>query len=152
MKLFGKIPALPKRWRKLLAGALLLILLILFFPFQSITVPRWRLHVIDETGTLVSGISVTEHWQHYLLESEGHEQVLRTDASGRVDFPARTIRASIVARVIDTIINFARKGANAKYDAYASVVVWGSRDYETGVATYQPGMPPQADIVVHRNR
>jgi hypothetical protein len=152
LTLFGKISDLPGRWRALLAGASLLFLIILFFPFQSTIVPPWRLHVVDDTGAQVPDIKVTEHWQYYLLESEGHEDMLTSDERGRVGFPARTIRAGIASRVIDAIANFARQGAKAKFGPYASIVVWGSRDYETAVAVYQPGMPPQADIVVHRQR
>ena len=150
--MFGKIHSLPKRRRAILAGVVVLLLVILFFPFQSTTVPQWRLHVVDDTGAQVPGINVTEHWQHYLLESDGHEEMLTTDERGRVGFQARTIRAGVASRVIDTIANFARQGARAKFDPYASIVVWGSRDYETAVAVYQPGTPPQADIVIHRLR
>jgi hypothetical protein len=32
------------------------------------------------------------------------------------------------------------------------LVVWGSRDYETGVATYSPGVPLQDKVVIHRLR
>ena len=150
MTLFGRLSQLPKRWRAWIAGAVVLVLVILFFPFQSTTVPRWRVHVVDETGAIVPNISVTEHWQHYLLESGGHEEALRTDASGMVDFPARTVRAGVVTRVIDMLINIAREGAKAKLDPYASLVVWGSRDHETAVAIYKPGTPPQNEVVVHR--
>ena len=114
--------------------------------------PQWRLHVVDDTGAPVPGINVTEHWQHYLLEADGHEDMLVTDERGRVDFPMRTIRAGIAARVIDTIAGFARQGSRARLGPYASIVVWGSRDYETGVAIYQPDTAPQADIVIHRQR
>jgi hypothetical protein len=150
--LFGKLTQLPKRWRARLAGAVVLLLLILFFPFQSTTVPRWRVHIVDEAGVPAPGISVTEHWQHYLLESEGHEEMRRADETGLVDFPARTVRASITTRVIDAIINLLREGANAKLGSYASLVVWGHRDYETAVAIYKPGTPPQTEVVVHRMR
>jgi hypothetical protein len=150
LTLFGKLSQLPKRWRAWLACALLLFLLILFFPFQSTTVPRWRAQIVDESGAIVRGIGVTEHWQHYLLESAGQEEARRTDESGIVDFPARTARASVVTRVIDAIINIVREGAKAKMGPYASLVVWGSRDHETAVALYEPGTTPQAEVVVHR--
>ena len=99
-----------------------------------------------------AGVSVTEHWQHYLLESEGHEEMRRTDETGLVEFPARTVQASITTRVIDAIIHLVREGAKAKFGTYASLVIWGSRDYETAVAIYKPGTPPQTEIVVHRMR
>lgn len=148
--MFGKIFQFVKRWRAWLAGAVVLLLLILFFPFQSTTVPRWRVHIVDETGAIVPNISVTEHWQHYLLESAGHEEARLTDHTGVVDFPERTVRAGIVSRAVDALINIARAGAKAKMGPYASLVVWGSRDHETAVATYTPGAPTQSEVVVHR--
>jgi len=148
--LFGKISQLAKRWWAWIAGAAVLLLIILFFPFQSTTVPRWRVHVVDETGAMVPDISVTEHWQHYLLESAGHEEAHRTDETGMADFPARTVRASVVSRALDMLINISREGAKAKLDPYASLVVWGSREHETAVASYKPGTPPQTEVVVHR--
>jgi hypothetical protein len=153
LTLLGKISALPRRWRVLFAGAIVLLLAFFLYPFKTTIVPRWRLNVVDETRVQgVPDIRVTEHWQHYLLESEGHEEMQKTDQSGLVDFPARTIRASLGSRILRTIINFARQGANAKSGPYASVVVWGSFDYETTVAVYQPEAPTQTEIVVHRKK
>ncbi|MDQ2856236.1 MAG: hypothetical protein M3R68_07885, partial [Acidobacteriota bacterium] len=59
-------------------------------------------------------------------------------------------RAGLVSRVVDALINIAREGAKAKMDPYASLVVWGSRDHETAVATYTPGALPQTEVIVHR--
>ena len=135
----------------LFAGASVLLLALFLYPFKTTIVPRWRLNVVDETRVLgVPDIRVTEHWQHYLLESEGHEEMQKTNQNGLVDFPTRTIRASLASRVTRTIFNFAREGANAKSGPYASIVVWGSSDYETTVAVYQPDTPTQTEIVVHR--
>ena len=135
----------------LFAGAAVLLLAFLLYPFKTRIVPRWRLNVVDETRVLgVPDIRVTEHWQHYLLESEGHEEMQKTNQNGLVDFPARTIRASLASRVLRTIFNFARQGANARLDAYASIVIWGNAGYETTVAVYQPEAPTQTEIVVRR--
>ena len=137
----------------LFAGAAVLLLALFLYPFKTTIVPRWRLNVVDETRVLgVPDIRVTEHWQHYLLESEGHEEMQKTNQNGLVDFPTRTIRASLASRVTRTIFNFAREGANAKSGPYASIVVWGSSDYETTVAIYQPETSTQTDIVVHRRQ
>ena len=115
-------------------------------------VPRWQLRVVDDTGAPVRDIKVTEHWQHYLVESEGHEEVLRTDEGGRVDFPERTVRASFASRAMGKVRRFGSSGTAARSDPYASVVVWGSRDYEIVVAVYQPEVPPQSEVVAHRQR
>jgi len=147
---FGNIAALPGRWRVILAGVFLLLLILLFFPFKTTIVPRWRLHVVDDAGALVRDINVTEHWQYYLLESEGHEEMLKTDGSGMVDFPERTIRASVASRLAHRVTSFAGRGTKARIDKYSSVVVWGNRDYEIGVAVAAPEAPPPTEIKVHR--
>ena len=114
--------------------------------------PRWRLRVADDAGTLVRDIKVTEHWQYYLVESEGHEELRQTDQSGRVDFPERNVRASIASRAYGRVRRFGSLGTPARPGPYASVVVWGNRDYETVVAVYAPEAPLQSEVVVHRQR
>lgn len=144
------IAKVSKRWWAVLAGALLILLIILLFPFQSTTVPRWRVRVVGDGGGQVSGIKVTEHWQHYLLEAQGHEEVQQTDDNGIADFPARNIRASVASRFIKRVGAFLSQGDKSRSDPYASIVVWGSRDYQPAVATYDPGTPPPTEIVVRR--
>lgn len=112
--------------------------------------PQWRVRVVDESGAQVPGINVTQHWQHYLIESEGHEENRKTDESGLVEFPARKVRASLITRLVDSVLNLAGQGRSAKFGPYASLVVWGSREHETAVATYTPGAQPQSEVIVHR--
>jgi len=140
------------RARQFLAGAFLLLFLILIYPFQTTVVPAWSLKVIDDQGESVTGINVTEHWQHNLLESTGHEELQRTTGEGWVTFPARTIRASLITRSIATVRKFFKRDAEARTNPYASVVVWGSKDYETNVALYKDGEPPPARVSVTRRR
>ena len=53
---------------------ILFILFWLFYPFQTTIVPEWSLKVVDEEGAVVRDVNVTEHWQHFLLESSSHEE------------------------------------------------------------------------------
>lgn len=108
--------------------------------------------MVDDAGALVRDIKVTEHWQHYLVESEGHEEVRQTDEIGRVDFPERAVRASIAWRAVGKVRRFGSLGAPARPGPYASIVVWGKRDYETVVAVYELEKPLQSEVVVHRQR
>ncbi len=143
------ISRIGPRLRRALAALLLLLLVLLVFPFKTTIVPTWTLRVVDESGTPVRGINVTEHWQHYLLESSGHEDVRQTGTDGRVSFPYRAIRASLLRRLLATIGRFAKSGTEAKREPYASVVVWGSKFHETAVAVYHEERPPQPEILVH---
>ena len=151
MTSFGKISELPRRWQLWLAGAVVLLFALLLFPFKSTIVPRWRVHLVDEAGSKIAGINVTEHWQHNLIQSAGSEDARRTDEMGVVDFPERTVRASLVTRLVDFVQNLATQGSKAKFGPYGSLVVWGSREYDTVVVVYKPEAALQNEVVVpHR--
>jgi hypothetical protein len=150
--LFAKILRFAKRWRVPLAGATLVLLLLLLYPFQITVVSRWRLHVVDETGAPLRGAKVTEHWRHYLFESEDHQALLRSDQGGLVEFPERAIRAGIASRFIRRLFKLPWGGVAAKYEPGASVVVWGNSGYGTAVAVYNPDAPPTTEVVVPRAR
>jgi hypothetical protein len=128
------------------------VIILLFFPFKTTTAPRWQLRVIEDGGAPVREVNVTEHWQHYLVEAEGHEELRRTTDNGQVDFPERTVRASIVSRGFATLRRLGGFGTSTRSGPYASVVVWGQREYETMVAVYEPPSPLASEIVVHRQR
>jgi hypothetical protein len=104
---------------------------------------------VDESGTSVPGINVTEHWQHYLLESSGHEDIRQTGSDGRVSFPDRAIRGSLVRRFLATIARLGKSGTESKREPYASVVVWGSKSHQTAVAVYHPEQALQSEVIVH---
>jgi hypothetical protein len=143
LKAIQTLKQLSPAARKALAGALCGLLLVLIYPFQTTVVPIWNLRVVDDAGAPVVGINVTQHWQHNLLESIGHEELQRTDEDGQVVFPARTIRASLVSRIRLRAMKLWREGSAAKFNRYASVVVWGSKGNETNVAVYDgDGTPP----------
>ena len=95
------------------------------------------------------GVTVTEHWQHYLVEREGSEETQVTDEGGRVDFTERTVRAGMLSRLLGGAATFLGQGLNGKYGPYGSVVVWGTPKYETAVGVYNPETLPQAELVVH---
>ena len=143
------IPKIGPRLRSVLAVLLLVLAVVLLFPFKTTIVPAWTLRVVDESGSAVRGIKVTQHWQHYLLEGSGHEDVRQAGDDGRVSFPERTIRASLLGRFLATIIRLTKSGTEAKREPYASVVVWGSKFHETAVAVYNEAQSPQSEVVVH---
>jgi len=143
------IPKIEPRVRRVLVVLLLLLAVLLLFPFKTTIVPDWPLRVVDQSGTSVPGIKVTQHWQHYLLESTGHEEVRQAGDDGRVSFPERTIRASLLRRFLATVIRLTKSGTQAKRDPYASLVVWGSKFHETAVAVYHEEQSPQPQVVVH---
>ena len=150
MYLHKRLALLSFRLQYALALGLVLSILVLIYPFQTTIVPRWRFLVLDDSGRPVRALKVTEHWQHYLFESEGHEEVMRTEDDGKVDFPERTIRASLLRRVVARINKAVSRSGQTRTDAAASVVLWGSKEYETTVAVYRAPDPPPGQISVCR--
>jgi hypothetical protein len=138
------------RVRIALAIALLLLLVTLLYPFQTTTVPQWNLRVVDDAGAPVREIRVTEHWQHYALEADGHEEAQITNPDGLASFGVRNIRASLIRRLFARTFSFAR--SSVRTDPYGAVVVWGSKAHETTVAVYPGEGQPQPEIGVRRLR
>jgi hypothetical protein len=149
MRLIQRISDLGPRFWKAVAAVLVVLLVTLIYPFKTIVVPGWQLRVIDESGTPVRAINVTEHWQHYLLESVAHEELQQTGNDGMVKFPDRAIRASLLRRLLASLSRLNKTGTEARSEPYASAVVWGSKGHETNVAVYYEKLVPQSEIVVH---
>ena len=130
--------------------ALAVVLVTFLYPLETTTVPHWNLRVVDDAGAAVREINVTEHWQNYLLESEGHEEAQTTNQDGLVSFGARTIRASLLRRLFAQISKFRNYNNRGRPIRYGAVVVWGSKSYETTVAVYPGEGTPQAEVRVRR--
>lgn len=138
-----------RRFRTVLAIVLFLLLAVLIYPFQLTIVPAWQLRIIDNVGSPVREINVTEHWQHWLFENNAHDDVRKPGLDGHVSFPERTMRTSLLKRLLTTVSRIASEGRHAKREPAASVVAWGSNDHETTVAVYRKGEMPPSQIIVH---
>jgi hypothetical protein len=123
---------------------LTVLLIALVYPFETTIVPQWRAQVVDKAGTSLRGATVTEHWRHSSLESSGHEAAATTDEAGYVTFPARTIRASLLWRVIGPVSNVLKTGVHAGFGPSADLTVPGD------IANYSPGKPLPEQIVFGR--
>ncbi|MGH9883404.1 MAG: hypothetical protein ACRD6N_18365 [Pyrinomonadaceae bacterium] len=150
VEIVQRVLRLPRPFKIALATILLLLLLVLIYPFQIVIVPEWNLRVVDNSDQAIAGINVTEHWQHYLLEPEGHDEVKISGGDGSVTFPERTIRAGLLSRFFAKASKTFRKGQEARTDCHGSIVVWGSRDHETATSVYRPPGPLQNRVVVRR--
>ena len=150
MQKIERVLELPRPVKVALGSALLLFLVVLLYPFQTTVVSDWSFRVVDDLHVPVAGITVTEHWQHYLIENEGHEEVKTTNAAGDVSFPARTVRASLLTRLVRFIRSLGKTGVERRRDAYASVVIWGSRDYALTTFVRDPDAELPERILVRR--
>lgn len=125
----------------LLAAALL-------FPFETTVVPPKSVLVLTEDRKPIEGASVRQIWQNYSLESDGHEQDLTTNESGRVTFPRRTIRANILKRAVRPIWNIFRQGIHASYGIHTEILELGGGNVRRESAVVEP----HAGEVVFRRR
>jgi hypothetical protein len=133
-----------------LVAILLLLVSVLLYPFQTTTVPAWSFRVVDDVGGPVGGVNVTEHWQHYLIESEGNEERKMTDVEGSVSFAERTVRASLLTRLLRTIQSLGETGAARRRNPYASAVVWGSKNHSVTTYVWDQLEPLPQHLVVAR--
>jgi hypothetical protein len=129
---------------------LLLGLLISLYPFETTVVPEWRVRVADEVGNPLKKTIVSEHWKHYSIESEGHEAEAITDGDGYITFPPRTIKASLLIRVIGLIRNVFKTGIHASFGPSAYLIVSGDMDSITTNADYSPDKPLPEQIIRRR--
>ena len=130
-----------------LLSFLAVIAAVTVLPFETTVVPAWRIRVVDEAGNPIAGVNAREHWQHYTVETRGHEELLITDENGYVSFPARSVRASILDRIIGVIRNIATTAIHTSFGPHAHVVVWkgGFEITGEGYSRWSP-MPEQITL------
>jgi hypothetical protein len=72
--------------------------------------------VLYQAGTPVPHAWVREVWQDYSVQDEGHEETSTSDEAGFAVFPARSVRASLLRRVLRPLA----KSEQAQQDAAAA--------------------------------
>jgi hypothetical protein len=127
-------------------GLVILVVIVLLFPFETTVVPEWTIHVLDEHGNSVPRVSLRETWKHYSFESAGHEQDLSTNDAGDVVFPLRTAKASLLVRIVGTTLNTINPHGDT--GPSASVYVLGPYKAASEEPYYLPGRPLIQRIVV----
>src|SRR4030095_11958829 len=124
------------------------------YPIESTICPAWTIQVVDQNGQPLGGAFVRQIWQHYSVESTRHEQDAPTDANGYVSFPERTVRASILSRVLGAIVNMLTRGVHAGYGPHTYVIAYGkvvNEKRQEGSISYSSGMalPKQLVTRIH---
>ena len=108
-----------------LRGKKLWIVIILgvasLYPFESTIMPSQNVLVVTEDWRPIQDVAVRQIWQNYSLESRSHEEDLRTGPNGRVTFPRRTIRASLVRRMAHPIWNLLTQGVHASFGVHTDM-------------------------------
>jgi hypothetical protein len=95
---------------------------VLFVPLNNTVAPAVRLQVLDEAGLPAAGIHVEQQWDYYFIDSEPHGEVSKTNSAGYVDFPRRSVRVSLVRKLLTRVSGLmphgSTGGANATVSAY----------------------------------
>jgi hypothetical protein len=134
----------------LIVGALTCFLIGSLYPFESIVVPAWRLRVVDEEGRACPDMLVNQGWKHYSLDLEAGDygEHKFTDVNGYVDFSKRTIRASLIQRIIAPVIAHALTIAHGSTGKSGYVFATGMK--EGAWLDYKPGKSLPDKILVDR--
>ena len=75
----------------LLAGLVLVVVFALWYPYESGTVPEWKLQVVDLSGNPVAGAQANQEWINPIEDGMVSADSRTTDASGVVLFPKRVL-------------------------------------------------------------
>jgi hypothetical protein len=140
---------MPALLRKRLWILLVLLGMVLFiYPFKNGEVPEQHVLVVTEDWRPVEGALVRQSWKNYSLESEGHEEDFRTDNHGRVTLPKRTMRASILRRILHPIWNVLTQGVHSSFGIHTDVLELG----EGTERRESPKTQPQSGEMIFRRR
>jgi hypothetical protein len=127
------------RHRNTTIASLMLLAVLAFYPFESAVVPPWTVHVMDVNGTPCGDMPVTQTWSNYSWYAlgGGESEHRNTNQDGYVNFPARSIRASGLRRIIMPPIARALTIAHGSYGIDATVFTNGLKD--VAWLSYKPG-------------
>ena len=106
-------------WRAIL---LLVLAVVLLYPFESMVAPARNVLVITEDSRAVQGAKVRQIWQNYSIETTGHEEDSFTGEDGRVSFPRRTIRATLLWRGYRVLANVLTQGVHASFGPRSDIL------------------------------
>jgi hypothetical protein len=97
-----------KKWALLLFA--LLVLGVLLYPEKLTIVPAYHVKLVDQSGVPLANTFVSELWQQTAAQRAENLQQVMTNAQGEVDLPQRTVRASLVERMLGCLRNVSRQG------------------------------------------
>lgn len=126
----------------------LLVLAVAFcFPFKTTVVPPRRVLVVTEDWRPIQGVRVRQIWQNYSVESSGHEEDIPTSENGRVSFPRRTVKASLLGRVVRPIVNILTQGVHAGFGVQTEIFTVDNLDEKPASQERVEAQP--GDLVFH---
>lgn len=82
-----------------LAIVIIGLLFVLFVPYRTDLVPKWRLQILNERGEALPGVRVRQSCKHHTYDVDVClDTTVTTDSSGFVEFPERSFEMSLIVR------------------------------------------------------
>jgi hypothetical protein len=134
--------------RKRIIVIFVVLATLLLYPLKTTLVPAQHVLVVTEDMHPVKDALVRQIWKDYSLEHVGHEEDLPTDLHGRITFPARTVRASLLRRMIGPLASIAGQGIHASFGVHTDMFPLANRGTEVSSEIVQP----QPGEIVYRLR
>jgi len=136
--------------RLLVVGIICLVMFVMLAPIETSVIPQWRVQVVDESGTPCANMRVTQSWGHYRLYLDGKSssEDRYTDPNGYVEFPERTIRASLIRRIIVPVVTRITTLMHGGWDV--SGAVWASGIKDVAWLSYKSGRSLPGKMRVER--
>ncbi|MGC1298060.1 MAG: hypothetical protein WA869_23760 [Alloacidobacterium sp.] len=97
-----------KKWALSLFS--ILALLLLLYPAKLTIVPAYHVRLVDQSGEPLANTFISELWQQTAAQRIESLQQIMTNSQGEVDLPQRTVRASLVERMLGCLRNASRQG------------------------------------------
>lgn len=128
-------------------GKIILIVLIAttvlsLIPFHMTAAPEWKIQVVDENGVPYQQQLVRQSCRNYSLQTDCEKAASDqfTDENGYAVFPKRTIRLSLLMRVVNFAINiFQSVGGHTSFGLTVELYSSGPVGYP--VLEYDPDKP-----------
>lgn len=126
------------------------LIILIFIPFETVTIPEWRIRIVNDSGNPIPGVVLRQHWNNYSFDFSAvdvKEEDKISDSSGYVTFPARTDRASVFFRIIAYLLDVVKIGiVHSSTGIHATVL---SPDYSDSSVSYDGSGPLPDTLVIH---
>ena len=125
--------------RPLIVVLICLVIFVILAPIETSLIPQWTVQVVDVNGIACPNMRVTQSWGHYRLYLDGNDssEARLTDLNGYVQFPERTIRASLSRRIIMPIVT---RAATIMHGGWVvDGAVWASGIKDVAWLSYESG-------------
>jgi len=131
--------------KKLVILPIFALVLVGLYPMKTNVAPEWTIQTVNEKGKPVPNVPLKQTWKDYWVEWEGHDGETATNQDGYATFPPRSIRVTLLMRLIRTISNL-----NLHGNPGTVAIIYVLEPYKpvTSEPYYSPGRPLVKQIAV----